>query len=86
MLERGVRPFPTLFHWDLPSALQRGSGGFRARDTVARFGDYAGIVARALGDRVKDWITINEPFEYACFGHLFGTHAPGVKNPSYNFV
>ncbi len=81
LLERDVRPFPTLFHWDLPLALQRDSGGFRDRDTAARFEDYAGIVARALGDRVKDWITINEPFEYACFGHLFGTHAPGVKSP-----
>ncbi len=81
LLERGITPFPTLFHWDLPAALQRELGGFRNRETVALFADYARIVARALGDRVKNWITVNEPFEFSCFGHLFGTHAPGVKNP-----
>lgn len=81
LLEKGVRPFPTLYHWDLPLALQKELGGFRNRDAAALFADYAATVGRALGDRVKDWITINEPFEFACFGHLFGTHAPGVKNP-----
>ncbi|MBU0929213.1 MAG: beta-glucosidase [Spirochaetes bacterium] len=81
LLERGVRPFPTLFHWDLPLALQRGLGGFQSRDVAFLFADYAAELGKALGDRVKDWITINEPFEFACFGHLFGTHAPGVKNP-----
>ena len=81
LLAKGVRPFPPLFHWDLPLALQRELGGFRNRDVASRFADYAAVVAQALGDRVTDWITINEPFEFACFGHLFGSHAPGVKNP-----
>jgi len=81
LLEKGIRPFPTLYHWDLPLALQKELGGFRNRDMASLFADYAATVGRALGDRVKDWITINEPFEFACFGHLFGTHAPGVKNP-----
>ncbi|PKL23735.1 MAG: beta-glucosidase [Spirochaetae bacterium HGW-Spirochaetae-3] len=81
LLAKGVRPFPTLFHWDLPLALQRELGGFRNRDVASMFADYAATVARALGDRVTDWITVNEPFEFACFGHLYGTHAPGVRNP-----
>jgi beta-glucosidase len=81
LLEKGIKPFPTLFHWDLPAALQRDMGGFRSRDIVPLFADYAGVVSRALGDRVDTWITINEPFEFSCFGHLFGTHAPGIKNP-----
>lgn len=81
LLEKGIRPFPTLFHWDLPLALQKKCGGFRSRDAAAAFGDFASLVARELGDRVKDWITINEPFEFACFGHLFGTQAPGVRDP-----
>ncbi len=81
LLEAGITPFPTLFHWDLPLALQRDLGGFANRDLVAVFADYADAVARALGDRVKNWITVNEPFEFSCFGHLFGTHAPGLKSP-----
>ena len=81
LLERGIKPVPTLFHWDLPANLQREGGGFTRRSIVPIFADYAAVVARALGDRVKTWITVNEPFEFACFGHLFGTHAPGIKNP-----
>lgn len=81
LLERGIVPFPTLFHWDLPAALQHEMGGFRNRDLVPIFVEYARVVAEALGDRVKNWITVNEPFEFAAFGHLFGTHAPGVKSP-----
>jgi len=81
LLERGIKPVPTLFHWDLPLALQRSFGGFTDRRIVPIFGEYAATVARALGDRVDMWITVNEPFEYACFGHLFGSHAPGVKSP-----
>ena len=81
LLERGITPFPTLFHWYLPLALQVELGGFRNRELVPIFADYASAVARAIGDRVTNWITVNEPFEYSCFGHLFGTHAPGVKNP-----
>ena len=66
----------TLFHWDLPQALQD-EGGWFNRDTAARFAEYAGIVAGALGDRVKMWITLNEPFVHTVYGHAFGLHAPG---------
>ena len=81
LLENGIAPFPTLFHWDLPLALQSEIGGFASRDIVPIFADYAALVARRLGDRVQNWITVNEPFEFACFGHLLGSHAPGRKSP-----
>jgi len=81
LLEAGIRPFLTLFHWDLPLALQKSRGGFLCRDTAAYFGDYTEQVVKVLGDRVKDWITVNEPFEYAAFGHLLGIHAPGLRRP-----
>jgi beta-glucosidase len=79
MLERGIRPFATLFHWDLPSALQD-SGGWTSRHTVDAFARYAELVARRLGDRVKDWMTHNEPWVVAFVGHLFGVHAPGLRD------
>ncbi|WUN97732.1 GH1 family beta-glucosidase [Streptomyces sp. NBC_00299] len=68
----GVRPVPTLFHWDLPVALD-----WLERDTAARFAEYAAVVAERLGDRVKKWITLNEPAEHTLLGHALGTHAPG---------
>jgi beta-glucosidase len=81
LLERRILPFITLFHWDTPQALQDLCGGFAGRDMVNYFADYAGIVVQALGDRAKHWITLNEPWEHAYFGHLLGTHAPGHHNP-----
>ncbi|KOG40821.1 GH1 family beta-glucosidase [Streptomyces resistomycificus] len=72
----GVRPMPTLFHWDLPLALQE-TGGWLERDTAARFADHVSVVADRLGDRVKKWVTINEPAEHTLFGHALGAHAPG---------
>ncbi len=77
LLEAGIRPFATLYHWDMPSALYRSKGGFRHRDVCEIFADYVSIVLKGLGDRVQDWITLNEPFEHAAFGHLLGSHAPG---------
>jgi beta-glucosidase len=77
MLSRGIRPFATLFHWDLPQRLQE-AGGWTSRATVTAFARYAEIVAKKLGDRVKDWMTHNEPWVVAYVGHLFGAHAPGV--------
>ncbi|EGX55462.1 beta-glucosidase [Streptomyces zinciresistens K42] len=68
----GVRPVPTLFHWDLPVELD-----WLERDTTARFAEYAGVVAERLGDRVTRWITLNEPAEHTLLGHALGTHAPG---------
>lgn len=74
----GVRPVPTLFHWDLPVTFQEG-GGWLERDTAARYAEYVSVVAERLGDRVKKWITINEPAEHTLFGHALGAHAPGKQ-------
>ncbi len=76
LLERGVTPFPTLFHWDLPQALED-AGGWTSRDTARAFADYAATAADRLGDRVPRWITLNEPVVHMAYGHAFGIHAPG---------
>jgi beta-glucosidase len=76
LLAAGIDPVATLYHWDLPQPLQDG-GGWLARDTAQRFGEYAGIVGEALGDRVKLWVTLNEPFVHMVYGYAFGLHAPG---------
>lgn len=76
LLERGIAPTATLYHWDLPLALQD-AGGWHNRDTCARFADYAGLMAQHFGDRVPCWITLNETFEHAVLGHALGVHAPG---------
>ncbi len=74
--ERGIVPLATLYHWDLPQALQD-EGGWGSRDVVERFVDYARIMFDALGDDVGDWITHNEPWVIAFLGHAYGTKAPG---------
>ena len=79
LLEAKIRPLVTLYHWDLPQVLED-AGGWPNRDTAARFADYVGIVARALGDRVRDWILINEPNSFTSVGYLDGTHAPGRQS------
>ena len=79
MLERGLEPWCTLYHWDLPQPLQDG-GGWAQRDTVAAFTEYTDAVTRHLGDRVKQWITHNEPWCTSFHGHWEGVHAPGVRN------
>ena len=81
LLERGITPVVTLYHWDLPQALQE-AGGWAARDTAGRFAEYAAAVAGALGDRVRRWITLNEPWVAANQGYRTGTHAPGIKDPA----
>ncbi|KQV99070.1 GH1 family beta-glucosidase [Streptomyces sp. Root369] len=78
LVAAGVRPVPTLFHWDLPVALQA-NGGWLERDTASRFAEYVSLVADRLGDRVKKWITLNEPAEHTLFGHALGAHAPGKQ-------
>lgn len=80
LLAQGVRPFPTLYHWDLPQALEN-NGGWPVRDTALRFADYAGLVAGRLGDRVSDWVTMNEPWCSAFLGYAAGVHAPGRTEP-----
>ncbi|MGA3527282.1 GH1 family beta-glucosidase [Melissospora conviva] len=76
LLDRGIDPVVTLFHWDLPQALQD-RGGWHARDTAARFAEYADLTAARLGDRVALWITLNEPVVHLTYGHALGVHAPG---------
>ncbi|GAC1583934.1 MAG: GH1 family beta-glucosidase [Candidatus Elarobacter sp.] len=75
-----IRPLPTLYHWDLPQALQE-RGGWADRDTFERFAEYAGLVTRVLGDVVDDWATFNEPWIFTRFGYLDGYHAPGCTDP-----
>jgi len=84
LLEHHIRPFVTLYHWDLPQALQD-RGGWGARDTALAFGEYAAMLGRSLGDRVKDWITLNEPLAATVAGHVFGIHAPGKMDPALAF-
>jgi beta-glucosidase len=79
LLEARIRPMVTLYHWDLPQALED-AGGWPNRDTAARFADYAQLVAQALGDRVSDWMIFNEPDAFVDLGHLEGIHAPGRKS------
>ena len=80
LLEAGIEPFPTLFHWDLPQPLQD-AGGWPARDTASRFAEYAGLVYDALADRVGNWLTHNEPWCAAFLGYGMGRHAPGIHDP-----
>jgi len=80
LLARGITPFATLYHWDLPQALQD-KGGWPAREVAYRFADYAAIVAHALGDRVPRWATLNEPWCAAMLGYASGEHAPGIRSP-----
>jgi beta-glucosidase len=81
LLERGIRPIATLYHWDLPQALED-AGGWTSRDTAERFAEYAAISARALGDRVHTWTTLNEPWCSAYLGYGSGAHAPGRTDGS----
>jgi len=76
LLEAGIEPYVTLYHWDLPQRLQD-EGGWPARMVVETFTEYADVVSRSLGDRVKKWITFNEPHVSAFIGYHEGRHAPG---------
>lgn len=80
LLERNIQPFPTLYHWDLPAALQNEHSGWADRDTAQRFADYAALAARYLGDRVSSFYTHNEPWVTATLGHELGYFAPGIKD------
>lgn len=80
LLQANIQPFVTLYHWDLPQALQD-RGGWPARETAYRFADYASLLADKLGDRVTWWITHNEPWVAAFAGHFNGVHAPGIQDP-----
>ena len=73
-------PWLTLYHWDLPQTLQE-DGGWANRDTAYRFADYAQLVHDRLGDRVRVWTTLNEPWCSAFLGYAAGAHAPGIQDP-----
>ena len=79
LLKADIDPFVTLYHWDLPQRLQD-EGGWPAREIVSAFCDYADLVSRLLGDRVRHWITINEPHIISFLGYLEGEHAPGHRS------
>jgi beta-glucosidase len=81
LLARGVEPWLCLYHWDLPQALQE-QGGWLHRDIADKFADYARVVAKRLGDRVRHWAMFNEANVHALFGHGIGSHAPGLTGLS----
>ncbi|MDE2571416.1 MAG: beta-glucosidase [bacterium] len=81
LLEAGVRPYATLYHWDLPAALHDRFGGWIGRETAYAFAELTEAVSRALGDRVAAWITLNEPWVCAWLGYARGEHAPGYRDP-----
>ncbi|HET7013785.1 MAG TPA: GH1 family beta-glucosidase [Streptosporangiaceae bacterium] len=76
LLDAGITPMPTLYHWDLPQPLED-AGGWLERSTAERFADYATVVAERLSDRIPRWITLNEPFVTTAFAYALGIHAPG---------
>ncbi|KAK2982596.1 hypothetical protein RJ640_001206 [Escallonia rubra] len=84
-----ITPFVTIFHWDLPQALEN-DGGFLNESIVVDFGEYADLCFATFGDRVKHWITINEPWSYSVFGYAYGTFPPnrcskGTKSLALDF-
>jgi len=85
LLEVGIEPFVTLYHWDLPQILQE-EGGWPVRGIVDAFTEYADVVSRALGDRVQKWITLNEPWVSAFVGYSMGRHAPGHTSEAVSYT
>ena len=79
LLANGIQPVVTLYHWDLPQALQD-AGGWTNRDTASWFAEYAAAMFKALGSRVRTWVTLNEPWVAAFAGHAQGMHAPGIRD------
>lgn len=81
LLAAGITPYVTLFHWDMPQTLDDRYGGFLSRQCAYDFAEYVEVIVKALGDRVKHWITLNEPWEHGCLGYVMGKHAPGKVKP-----
>lgn len=79
LLDAGIQPMVTLYHWDLPGALQD-LGGWANREIVNWFGDYTQVVAQRLGDRVRLWATLNEPWVFTFLGYVHGYHAPAMRD------
>eukprot|EP00058_Branchiostoma_floridae_P022666 XP_002608156.1 hypothetical protein BRAFLDRAFT_90430 [Branchiostoma floridae] len=82
LLANGITPMVTLYHWDLPQALQDRYGGWVNETLVEHFNDYASYVFQAFGDRVRFWLTFNEPKVVCDNGHITGEHAPGIRDPT----
>lgn len=85
LLDNGIRPFVTLYHWDLPQALDD-KGGWLNRDVAQWFADYASAVTGRLGDRVTNWTTLNEPWCSSILSYAIGEHAPGHTDPAESLV
>ncbi len=85
LVKNDIVPFITLYHWDMPYELEK-KGGWYKRDTAFYFADYAKIVVENLKDRVKNWITLNEPIVVYLLAHLFGQHAPGDRKPIKSLI
>lgn len=85
LLARNIVPLPTLYHWDLPSALQQ-IGGWTNRDISDYFAEYTAVVVNKFKDRVDQWATLNEPWVSAFLGHAAGIHAPGLQDPAAAFA
>ncbi|XP_062113405.1 beta-glucosidase 12-like isoform X2 [Humulus lupulus] len=83
VISKGLQPFVTLFHWDLPQGLEDAYGGFLSPKIVGDFKDYSELCFKEFGDRVKNWITLNEPFSFITHGYDSGTFAPGRCSPLY---
>lgn len=81
LLAKNITPLITLYHWDMPQALEERYGGFIGRECCYDFADYVSVVVKSLGDRVKHWITLNEPWEHAMMGHFLGEYPPAKHNP-----
>jgi beta-glucosidase len=79
LFANGIRPFPTLYHWDLPQALQD-EGGWANREIIGHFTTYAETCIKSLGDRVKHWMVFNEPWVFTFLGYVVGVHAPGLRD------
>ena len=77
-LARGIEPWITLYHWDLPQILQD-KGGWKNRDAVVWFSEYANLLSKTYGEKVKNWMVFNEPSAFTALGYLIGYHAPGLK-------
>lgn len=84
LLANGIKPLPTLYHWDLPAELEE-KGGWQNRDVASWFQDYVTVVHESLQDRVQMWATLNEPWVSAFLGYGIGIHAPGIADPSAAF-
>ena len=85
ILKGGIQPWVTMYHWDLPQALED-KGGWTNPDIVGWFSEYAELITKRLSDRVKHWITFNEPWCSSHLGYLQGTHAPGLQDPQKAFA